>query len=88
MTLGGYLLIHSFQYFLVDAKISFPSGLLIAWEGAPIGTVAMADIQVLGDVGASISAQSKFEVADVTRLAEFTKVSAVYLSSFRSTLSV
>ncbi|KDR75403.1 hypothetical protein GALMADRAFT_553913 [Galerina marginata CBS 339.88] len=56
-----------------DAKISFPSGLTISWQGKPIGQIAMSDISVTGDVGGVIDTQSTFHVLDVDHLTEFTK---------------
>ncbi|KAF8894927.1 hypothetical protein CPB84DRAFT_1848428 [Gymnopilus junonius] len=56
-----------------DAIISFPSGLSISWQGKPIGQVAMSDVHVVGDVGATIDAESTFQVADVDHLTDFTK---------------
>lgn len=60
--------------FLVDAVISFPSGLTISWKGKPIGRIAMVDVEVVGNVGASIAAESTFKILDVDHLADFTKV--------------
>jgi hypothetical protein len=56
-----------------DAVISFPSGLTIAWQGQPIGHVAMKDISVTGDVGGAIDTEATFTVADVGHLTDFTK---------------
>ncbi|KAF9562634.1 hypothetical protein CPC08DRAFT_706528 [Agrocybe pediades] len=56
-----------------DAKISFPAGLTISWQGKPIGHVSMDDISVTGDVGGDIDAESTFTVADVDHLTDFTK---------------
>lgn len=62
------------DFLVVDATISFPQGLIINWQGKPIGHVSMGDIHVVGDVGASIDTESQFQVADVAHLTEFTKV--------------
>ncbi len=59
---------------IVDAKISFPSGLTIAWQDKPLGSIKMDDLDVIGDVGATIDLSSLFSVADVGHLTEFTKV--------------
>ncbi|KAF9047294.1 hypothetical protein BJ165DRAFT_1464966 [Panaeolus papilionaceus] len=56
-----------------DATISFPSGLTISWQGKPLGKVSMKDLQVVGDVGGAIDAESTFEVVDVGHLTDFTK---------------
>ncbi|PPQ99716.1 hypothetical protein CVT24_009699 [Panaeolus cyanescens] len=56
-----------------DAIISFPSGLTISWQGQPLGKVSMKDLQVVGDVGGTIDAESTFEVVDVEHLTAFTK---------------
>ncbi|KAF9562767.1 hypothetical protein CPC08DRAFT_361960 [Agrocybe pediades] len=56
-----------------NAKISFPSGLTISWGGKVIGRIGMSDISVVGDVGADIDAELRFEVLDVAQLTEFTK---------------
>lgn len=61
-------------YLLVDAVISFPSGLTITWEGKPIGRVAMSDLAVTGDVGGSIDNDATFTVLDVDHLTAFTEV--------------
>jgi hypothetical protein len=57
-----------------DAVISFGAGLTIAWNGAPLGTIKMPDINVTGDVGASFNVVSDFSIADVGHLANFTSV--------------
>lgn len=59
---------------IVDAKISFPSGLTIEWNGAPIGSINMPDIDIASDVGATFEIDANFEVADVDHLTNFTKV--------------
>lgn len=57
-----------------NAKISFPSGLDVAWEGNTFGNIRMDDVQVIGDVGATLDTQSTFNVLNVDVLTEFTKV--------------
>ncbi|KAI0773181.1 hypothetical protein BD413DRAFT_603560 [Trametes elegans] len=57
-----------------DAKISFPGGLTIEWNGAPIGSITMPEIDVVADVGATFEVDATFEVADVDHLTSFTKV--------------
>lgn len=59
--------------FSVDATIAFGSGLTVNWGGKPIGSLKMKDLQVTGDVGATIDMESTFEVADVDHLTAFTK---------------
>ncbi len=58
----------------VDAKIEFPSGLTIEWNGASIGSIDMPAIDLVGDVGASFEVDATFKVASVDHLTEFTKV--------------
>ncbi|RDX40651.1 hypothetical protein OH76DRAFT_1365915 [Lentinus brumalis] len=57
-----------------DAKIEFPSGLTIEWNGASIGSIDMPAIDLVGDVGASFEVDATFKVASVDHLTEFTKV--------------
>ena len=57
-----------------DAKITFPSGLTVSWNGSPLGSLQLSEVDVVGDVGAQISATSTFMVADVGHLTDFTKV--------------
>lgn len=59
---------------LVNAEISFPSGLTVSWEGQPLGSLQLNDVNVVGNVGATIDTNSLFTVADVTYLTDFTKV--------------
>ncbi|KAF9484472.1 hypothetical protein BDN70DRAFT_122528 [Pholiota conissans] len=56
-----------------DATISFPSGLTISWQGNPIGQVSIGDINIKGDIGGTIDAETIFQVADVNYLTDFTK---------------
>ncbi|KEI38214.1 uncharacterized protein L969DRAFT_517877 [Mixia osmundae IAM 14324] len=55
-----------------DAVISFPQGLTVAWNGAPLGQIAMPDVSLVGDVGATLNLQAAFSVADVGHLTDFT----------------
>ncbi|CDO73852.1 hypothetical protein BN946_scf185016.g9 [Trametes cinnabarina] len=57
-----------------DAKISFPAGLTIEWGGAPLGSIKMPEVDVVADVGANFEVDATFEVADVDRLTNFTRV--------------
>jgi hypothetical protein len=59
---------------LVDAKISFPNGLTVNWNGSPLGTLKLDEVDVVGDVGATLNTDGDFAVGDVGRLTEFTKV--------------
>jgi hypothetical protein len=61
-----------------DAKISFPQGLIVSWAGSPLGSLNLPDVDVVGDIGAQINAESTFAVADVAHLTDFTKVRADY----------
>ncbi|KAH8925300.1 hypothetical protein BT69DRAFT_1216651 [Atractiella rhizophila] len=56
-----------------DARITFASGLRVFWDGAELGSLAMPDVALTGDVGASLNLQSAFTVADVGRLTDFTR---------------
>ncbi|GAA5914535.1 uncharacterized protein JCM6883_003197 [Sporobolomyces salmoneus] len=55
-----------------DAVISFPQGLTVAWNGQPLGQIAMPNISITGDVGADLNIAAAFAVADVGHLTEFT----------------
>ncbi|KIK99094.1 hypothetical protein PAXRUDRAFT_30734 [Paxillus rubicundulus Ve08.2h10] len=57
-----------------DATISFGNGLTVSWNGQLLGTMQMSDVNVVGDVGATLDVQTTFEVADVDYLTSFTKV--------------
>ncbi|KAF8557967.1 hypothetical protein OG21DRAFT_1504634 [Imleria badia] len=57
-----------------DATISFGNGLAVSWNGQALGTMHMDDVNVVGDVGATLNVQTTFEVADVNVLTSFTKV--------------
>lgn len=56
-----------------DASIAFPSGLDVSWAGQPLGNIKMSDVNVLGDVGATLNIDTSFEVADISHLTDFTK---------------
>ncbi|GAA5969858.1 hypothetical protein JCM21900_004182 [Sporobolomyces salmonicolor] len=55
-----------------DAVISFPQGLTVAWNGAPLGQISMPNISVTADVGAQLNLEAAFNVADVGHLTDFT----------------
>ncbi|KAM0750211.1 hypothetical protein T439DRAFT_247618 [Meredithblackwellia eburnea MCA 4105] len=55
-----------------DAVIEFTSGLTVAWNGSPLGQIAMPDISLTGDVGATINVAATFAVADLNHLTDFT----------------
>ena len=59
----------------VDAQITFPSGLRVDWNGAPIGNIGLGSLMIAGDVGAGINMDAKFQVASVPHLTDFTKAS-------------
>jgi hypothetical protein len=58
----------------VDAKISFPSGLNVAWQDKIFGELHMNTVSVTGDVGATLNDDATFDVVNVEALTEFTKV--------------
>ena len=55
----------------MDAQISFPSPLTIAWEGRVLGTVHMATIDSKADVGAQFNVPGDFSVTDQDAMGEF-----------------
>ncbi|KAE8246427.1 hypothetical protein A4X13_0g5797 [Tilletia indica] len=57
-----------------DATIKFPQGLTISWEGSTLGSIQFPDINSVGDVGAQFNLTAQFQVADVGRLTDFTRV--------------
>ena len=59
---------------VVDAKIGFPAGLDVAWQGNMFGNIKIDAVQVTGDVGATLDNDSTFNVVDLGTLTEFTKV--------------
>jgi hypothetical protein len=56
-----------------DAVISFPSGLNVAWNGTVLGSMKMPNVNVVGEVGASINVSAAFAVANVDVLTSFTE---------------
>jgi len=59
---------------IVNAKIDFPAGLDVAWQGIIFGNIKMDAVQVTGDVGATLDINSTFNVINPEALTEFTKV--------------
>lgn len=57
-----------------DAKIAFPQGLSIYWNGQQLGNMAMPDVQLVADVGATLDLSASFAVTNGDQLAAFTKV--------------
>ncbi|TBU46075.1 hypothetical protein BD309DRAFT_663805 [Dichomitus squalens] len=57
-----------------DAKIAFPEGLVIEWNGKALGSMNMPEVNVVADVGATFEVDTTFSVADVGHLTDFTKV--------------
>lgn len=55
-----------------DASILFPQGLTVAWNGAPLGQIAMPETKLVANVGADLSIQAAFQVANLNHLTEFT----------------
>ncbi|SCV70806.1 BQ2448_3568 [Microbotryum intermedium] len=55
-----------------DAVIAFTTGLTVAWNGAPLGQIAMPNVSLTGDVGASLDLSATFAVADLNHLTDFT----------------
>lgn len=53
-----------------DATIAFPQGLTVAWNGRPLGQIAMPDIALVGDQGATLDLTAAFNVADLGHLTE------------------
>ncbi|KAJ7647487.1 hypothetical protein FB45DRAFT_200334 [Roridomyces roridus] len=57
-----------------DASIVLgKSGLTVDWNSAPIGSITMDPIKVVGEQGATLDSTSTFTVADVPHLTDFTK---------------
>ena len=48
--------------FIVNAKIDFPAGLDVEWQGNTFGNIKMDAVQVTGDVGATLDIDSTFKV--------------------------
>jgi hypothetical protein len=57
-----------------DAKISFPEGLMIFWNGQQLGRLAMSDVQLVEDVGATLNTAASFAISNKDALGAFTKV--------------
>ena len=55
--------------------IKFTNGLAIKWNGKALGTMQMPDVQLAGDVGATLNVEGNFQVADVNALEAFSEVS-------------
>ncbi|KAL8287086.1 hypothetical protein RQP46_004092 [Phenoliferia psychrophenolica] len=55
-----------------DAVITFTKGLTVAWNGAPLGQIAMPNVTLVGDLGAQLNIAAAFAVADVPHLTDFT----------------
>lgn len=56
-----------------DATITFTNGLDVTWNGRLLGRIAMPNVALAGDVGATLEILAEFVVADVGYLTEFTK---------------
>lgn len=56
-----------------DATISFTNGLDVTWNGRLLGKIAMPNVTLAGDVGATLEILAQFVVADVGYLTEFTR---------------
>ncbi|KAG2207252.1 hypothetical protein INT46_008870 [Mucor plumbeus] len=55
----------------MDATISFPTPLNVAWQGKALGTVSMPDINAKADVGASFDVTGKFTISNTDDMATF-----------------
>ncbi|EST10168.1 Protein of unknown function DUF3712 [Kalmanozyma brasiliensis GHG001] len=56
-----------------DATIQFTNGLNVTWNGRLLGQIAMPNVSLAGDVGATLEILAEFVVADVGYLTEFTR---------------
>ncbi|KAJ1033702.1 hypothetical protein NDA13_001683 [Ustilago tritici] len=56
-----------------DATIEFTNGLKVTWNGRLLGQIAMPNVALAGDVGATLEILTEFVVADVGYLTEFTR---------------
>ncbi len=56
-----------------DATIYFANGLDVTWNGRLLGRIAMPNVSLAGDVGATLEIIADFAVADVGYLTEFTR---------------
>lgn len=55
-----------------DGMISFPKGLTVAWNGKPLGQIAMPNLTLVADVGVNLNLDATFAVSDTTHLGDFT----------------
>ena len=55
----------------MDAAISFPTPLNVAWQGKNLGSVSMPTIQAKADVGASFDVTGTFSITNVDDMATF-----------------
>ena len=55
-----------------DAVITFPQGLTVAWNGSPLGQIAMPNVALEAEVGATLNLNAAFSVASVSHLTDFT----------------
>lgn len=55
-----------------DAVITFPQGLTVAWNGQPLGQIAMPQVALEAEVGATLNLNAAFNVASVSHLTDFT----------------
>ncbi|KAI9478611.1 MAG: hypothetical protein EXX96DRAFT_637857 [Benjaminiella poitrasii] len=55
----------------MNAVISFPTPLIVSWQGNTLGTVSMPDIHAEADVGASFDVKSTFSIANTDSMATF-----------------
>ena len=75
----GFIFLTSLALFLaslsiVDAKISFGTGLTISWNGQALGSIKMPEVQLTADEGAQLNITADFSVSDVGHLTNFTRV--------------
>ncbi|KAH8553870.1 hypothetical protein BGW37DRAFT_482570 [Umbelopsis sp. PMI_123] len=54
-----------------SATISFPTSLLVVWEGRTLGSVNMANIQTQPNVGATFSVSGTFSISDTEAMTDF-----------------
>ncbi|CEG74411.1 hypothetical protein RMATCC62417_09637 [Rhizopus microsporus] len=55
----------------MDAAISFPTPLTVHWQGSPLGTVSMPEIQAKAGVGANFDVTGTFTIANQDYMAKF-----------------
>ncbi len=58
---------------IVDANITFPTGLEVQWTGSSFGNIAMPAIIVSANTGATFQVDAAVKVTDAGQLVEFTK---------------